>query len=113
LNGILDGFQLILEHQASGEAGESSSEQLTLLVPNLTDCSVPVSDIVDKLTAPPLIEELVCQLAERSIQTVHDLNMLSEADIADLSVREPKVATVKTVLNLFTVILPLACDLST
>jgi hypothetical protein len=63
-----------------------------------------VSDIADKLASPMHVKHLMTTLNEKNIKTVRDLNKLSETDISNLPIKEPKWASVKAVLNWLKVI---------
>lgn len=102
-----DGFQIIKEHSKAQCSLETklTAETEGLIEPNLIDCMIPVSEIADKLVSPMHVRHLLTTMDEKNIKTVRDLNKLSETDIADLPIKEPKWASLKTLLKLLKVIL--------
>lgn len=102
----VDGFQIIKEHSKAQCSLDTklSAETEGLIEPNLIDCKIPVSEIADKLASPINLRHLITTFNEKNIKTVQDLNKLSEMDIADLPIKEPKWASVKTVLKLLKVL---------
>ncbi|XP_059469984.1 uncharacterized protein LOC132193371 [Neocloeon triangulifer] len=96
-----DGFQLIKEHPISQGSleNEEPTERDGPIEPTLDKCMVPLAEIAPKLVSPMLVDEFTKQMTEMNIFTVHDLNQLSDLAIAGLPLKEPKIATVKTVLK--------------
>ena len=76
--------------EAAGPAG---------LCPRLAGCEDAVTELVDQLTSASWRTGLVRLLSARGINTVGQLAGLPVAQLAELPVRSPRIATVETALN--------------
>lgn len=68
---------------------------------DLVHCTENISYISEDLASPMFSNKLLEELQKKNINTIGDLAKLSELEISRLSVRPPKISTIKDVLAVY------------
>ncbi|GFO25897.1 telomere-associated protein rif1-like [Plakobranchus ocellatus] len=87
------------QHKATQE---SQLDSVNPIFPDLVDCTKPVEEILPQLTSSLWYRGLHHMMKGRSLNTIGDLSALTEVQINQLPIRNPKIDTVRTALKNYT-----------